>query len=67
MTAAFGKMPTPVAPKEPEQVRLPSPDDPELAAQRRKQMQEEMTRRQGRKSTELATDKGPSYSRTTLG
>lgn len=63
---AFGKTPLPVAPKEPAQVRLPSPDDPELMASRRRQMQETMMSRQGRKSTELTTP-SVAYSRTTLG
>lgn len=65
--AGMMKSPTPqINVKEPEPIRLPSPDDPDLEAARRKKMQETLLQRQGRKSTEL-TGNGPAYSRTTLG
>lgn len=67
----FGKMPTVTQPKEPEQIKIPSPDDPELLAARKKKMQDEFASRQGRDSTKLAgtavPGTSPAYSRTTLG
>jgi hypothetical protein len=57
----------PVAPTPPEPVRLPSPDDPDLIASRRKKMKEEFAGRGGRASTELSGGSSTSYSRTTLG
>lgn len=65
----FGKMPQITQPKMPDPVRLPSPDDPDLVAARKKKMQDEMANRQGRDSTKLAGGAvgSPAYSRTTLG
>ena len=48
-------------------VNSPSPDDPEMLLARQKKQQEMMAQKAGRASTEMATDKGPAYSRTTLG
>jgi len=65
---SFMKAPQPpAAPKQPDPIRIPSPDDPELIAARRKKVQEERTSRAGRSSTQLSGDSGPAYSRTTLG
>lgn len=65
----MGKPSLPAAPKMPEAVRIPSPDDPDLIEARRQKMQEEFSKRQGRAATNLtpAADAQPSYSRTTLG
>lgn len=59
----------PPAPKMPDPVRIPSPDDPELIAARRKKMQDDATNREGRTSTMLSGDTTgtPAYNRTTLG
>ncbi len=57
---------TPQQPKQPDPVRIPSPDDPELLLEQRRRRQEEMAGRQGRESTVLSSD-SPSYNRTTLG
>lgn len=54
-------------PKQPDPVRIPSPDDPDLIEARRKKMQEEFTKREGRQSTQLSAAKDTAYSRTTLG
>lgn len=54
------------APKQPDPVRIPSPDDPELMLDQRRRRQQEMASRQGRESTVLSSDT-PSYNRTTLG
>ncbi len=69
MTAAFGKMPAVTPPKEPDPVRLPSPDDPEALMARKKKMQDEMLARSGKSSTQLSGDSATqqAYSRTTLG
>ena len=57
-----------VAPKPPDPVRIPSPDDPDMIEARRKKMQEEFANRQGRQSTQLSSaGRDTSYSRTTLG
>lgn len=72
MTSMF-KAPSVAAPKEPDPVRIPSADDPDLMAARRKKMLDEASGKQGRASTVLAGDKAgaagsaPAYSRTTLG
>lgn len=63
----FGKPQMPAAPKMPDPVRIPSPDDPDIMAARKKKMAEEMSSRQGKASTQLSGDSGPAYSRTTLG
>jgi hypothetical protein len=60
-----GKMPD--APKQPDPVRIPSPDDPDLIEARRKKMQEEFSKRQGRSSTQLTPESAPAYTRTALG
>ena len=59
----------PVAPTPPEPVRIPSPDDPDLIASRRRRVKEEFESRSGRASTELSGAGGgsPAYGRTTLG
>lgn len=55
-------------PKMPDPVRIPSADDPDLVAARKKKMLEEMNSRQGAASTNLSGGaSSPSYSRTTLG
>lgn len=54
------------APKQPDPVRVPSPDDPELMLEQRRRRQQELSTRQGRESTVLSSDT-PSYNRTTLG
>jgi hypothetical protein len=56
------------APKAPEPVRVPGPQDPDVMANRRQRTQEEFEGRRGRRSTQLAPDQGgAAYSRTTLG
>lgn len=56
------------SPNQPAPVRIPSPDDPELLAQRRRRMQEEFARRDGYAANTLAPDAaGAAYNRTTLG
>jgi len=57
------------APKMPEQVKMSSPDDPDLIDARRRKMQEEFAKREGRQATQLSGDGGPRpvYNRTTLG
>jgi hypothetical protein len=58
----------PAAPKMPDSIRIPSPDDPDMIAARKKKMQDEFASRQGRSSTVLDSGGGSnSYSRTTLG
>lgn len=54
-------------PKMPDQVKIASPDDPDLIEARRRKMQEEFGKREGRQSTQLSSDARPTYSRTTLG
>lgn len=49
----------------PDPVRVPSRDDPDLQAARRKAMQRTMMERGGADATDL--DRPPSYSRTQLG
>lgn len=57
-----------MAPKMPDPIRVPTPDDPDLLAARRKKMQDEFASKQGRESTQLSTDGASrAYSRTTLG
>lgn len=63
---SMGTPQPPAAPKMPDPVRIPSPDDPELLVARRQKMQEEFARRGGRRSTALSGGTGD-YSRTTLG
>lgn len=57
------------APKMPDPIRMPSPDDPELLLARRRKMQEEFAGREGRASTQLgpSSSSSPVYGRTTLG
>jgi hypothetical protein len=65
----FGKTAMPANPKEPDPVRIPSPDDPDLIAARRKRMEQEFAGREGKASTQLSPTSGGSaaYSRTSLG
>lgn len=53
-------------PKQPDPVRIPSPDDPDLLLEQRRRRQQETAGRQGRESTVLSSD-APAYNRTTLG
>jgi hypothetical protein len=54
-------------PRQPDPVRIPSADDPELLLARRKKLQQQMTGNSGRESTQLGASADPSYSRATLG
>lgn len=55
-------------PKMPDPVRIPSADDPDLVAARKKKMLDEMSARQGAASTNLSGGaSSQAYSRTTLG
>lgn len=55
-------------PKMPDPVKIASPDDPELLEARRRKMQEEFRKREGRQATQLSGDDSrPVYNRTTLG
>jgi len=54
-------------PKAPDPVKIASPDDPGLIEARRRKMQEEFKKREGRDATQLSGDTRPTYSRTTLG
>lgn len=58
----------PVQPKTPDPIKVPSPNDPEVLAQRRQSIQDEFAKRQGRASTDLTSPaSAPTYSRTALG
>jgi hypothetical protein len=64
----MGKMPKAApTPEQPAPVSLPSPDDPEVLNARRKRLASVAEGKQGRSSTQLSSDSGPSYNRTTLG
>jgi hypothetical protein len=60
-------MPAP-APRPPDPVRIPNPQDIDVIEAQRKKMQKEFASRQGRASTDLTggSDSG-AYGRTTLG
>lgn len=65
MKIGGGAMPEP---KIPDPVKIPSPDDPDLIAARKRKMQEEYSSRSGRASTVLSGDSaGGTYSRSALG
>lgn len=57
----------PAAPRQPDPVRIPSPDDPDLIAARRQRMRDEYNDREGRQSTMLSPGTNGAYSRTALG
>lgn len=65
----MGKPQMPSAPKMPDPVRIPGPDDADLIEARRLKMQEEFGKRQGRAATNLSApaEGQPVHSRTTLG
>lgn len=56
-------------PKMPDQVKIAAPRLDQLRVIRRRKMQEEFGKREGRASTQLSGDSSarPTYSRTTLG
>lgn len=58
-----GRSGTQPMPKQPDPIRIPQPDDPDVMAARRRKIQETTIGREGSKSTDLTNP----YTRTTLG
>lgn len=58
---------TQTAPKQPDPVRIPSEDDPDVMAARKRKTQQESDDRRGRSSTDLTSSSAQAYTRTTLG
>jgi hypothetical protein len=55
-------------PKQPDPVRMPSADDPDIIAAKRKKLMEDFSGRDGRAATQLtAAGTGGAHNRTTLG
>jgi hypothetical protein len=55
----------PPAPKMPDPVRIPSPNDPDMIAARKQRQRGYLQSKEGRTETELG--EGAAFSRTTLG
>lgn len=55
------------APPPPDPVRIPSPADPDIAAQNRMKTIDEFAKRRGRDATRLTGGGDTAYTRTTLG
>lgn len=55
-------------PKEPDPVRLPNADDPDILAARKRKIQDSIGRQQGRQSTDLTSGASQTpYTRSSLG
>jgi hypothetical protein len=55
-------------PKEPDAIRLPSPDDPDIMAARKRKLQDTIGRASGRQSTDLTSGASQTpYTRSSLG